>query len=124
MTTSSNQTAGRKFYQEQIAALEAHDIDGLMEQYDDDAVLIGFDFAIKGRQALRDHFVAYLARLGSLKVVSTDRFMETEDSIFFEATVHTSLAEAKVYDVFMLRNGKATHQFTGVISVSPFSFPT
>ena len=33
-------------------------------------------------------------------------------------------AEAKVYDVFMLRDGKITHQFTGVISVSPFSFPT
>lgn len=124
MTTSSKLTAGQKFYQEQIAALEAHDIDGLMEQYDDDAVLVGFDFTIQGRHALRDHFVAYLARLGSLKLVSTDRFTETDDSIFFEATIHTSLAEAKVYDVFMLRDGKATHQFTGVISVSPFSFPT
>ena len=117
-------TAGQRFYQEQVAALEAHDIDGLMQQYHDDAVLIGFDFTIKGRQALRDHFVSYLARLGSLKLVSTDRFTETEDSIFFEATIHTTLAEARVYDAFMLRDGKATHQFTGVISVSPFSFPT
>ena len=42
--------------QEQIAALEAHDIDGLMAQYHDDAVLISFDFTIKGSQALRAAF--------------------------------------------------------------------
>jgi hypothetical protein len=120
----SELTAGRRFYDEQIAALETHDIDRLLAQYHDDAVLIGFDFIIQGRQALRDHFVAYLARLGSLNLVSTDRFTETEDSIFFEATILTSLAEAKVYDVFMLRDGKTTHQFTGVISVSPLTFPT
>ena len=124
MTTSSNLTSGQKFYQEQVAALEAHDIDGLMEQYHDDAVVIGFDFTIRGRQALREHFEAYLARLGSLKLVSTDRFTETDDSIFFEATIRTSMAEAKVYDAFVLRDDKATHQFTGVISVSPYSFPT
>ena len=47
MTTSSNLTSGQKFYQEQVAALEAHDIDGLMEQYHDDAVVIGFDFTIR-----------------------------------------------------------------------------
>ena len=117
-------TAGRQFYDEQIAALEAHDIDRLMAQYHDDAVLIGFDFTIRGIQALREHFVAYLARLGSVKLVSTDRFTETEDSIFFEATILTSLAEAKVYDIFMLRDGKTTHQFTGVLSVSPLTFPT
>lgn len=124
MSTSKKHTAGWAFYDEQIAALETHDIDRLMAQYHEDAVLIGFDFTVKGRQALRDHFVAYLARLGSLRLKSTDRFTETDDSIFFEATVHTSIAEARVYDVFMLRDGKATHQFTGVIAVNPFSFPT
>jgi hypothetical protein len=61
----------------------------------------------------------YLERLGTLKLKSTDKFTETDDSIFFEATIITQLGEARVYDVFMLRDGKATHHFTGLISVSP-----
>ncbi len=117
-------TPGRAFYNDQIANLEAHDIDGLMSQYHEDAVLVGFDFTVRGHDAIREHLEAYLQRLGRLRLVSTDKFTETEDSIFFEATIETQLAEAKVYDVFMLRDGKATHQFTGVISISPRDFPT
>lgn len=120
----TDMTVGQHFYQQQVAALEAQDIDALVAQYHEDAVMIGFDFTVRGQEAIRQHLTGYLARLGGLKLVSTDRFAETGDSIFFEATIHTPMAEAKVYDVFLLRDGRATHQWTGVISVSPFSFPT
>lgn len=115
---------GRDFYDEQIRHLEANDVDGLLTQYHDDAVLIGFDFTVKGMVALREHFVEYLERLGSLQLISTDQFRETDDAIFFEATIESDLGVAKVYDVFILKDGKATHQFAGVISVSPRAFPT
>ncbi len=117
-------TVGQEFYHQQVAALEAQDIDALVAQYHEDAVMVGFDFTARGHQAIREHLTGYLAKLGGMKLVSTDRFAETEDSIFFEATVHTPLAEARVYDVFVLRDGRATHQWTGVISVSPLTFPT
>lgn len=117
-------TVGQDFYQQQVAALEAQDIDALVAQYHVDAVMVGFDFTVRGHEAIREHLTGYLAKLGGMRLISTDRFAETEDSIFFEATVRTPLAEARVYDVFMLRHGKATHQFTGVISVSPLTFPT
>ena len=112
-------TAGKAFYDRQIAALEAQDMDALMAQYDNDATLIGFDFTIKGKEAIREHMKRYLASLGTLRLQSTDKFTETEDSIFFEATITTSIGIAHVYDVFILRDGKATHHFTGVISVEP-----
>jgi hypothetical protein len=48
---------------------------------------------------------------------STDKFTETEDAIFFEATITSRLGKARVYDVFLLRDGKATHRFSGVISL-------
>lgn len=109
---------GRSFYERQIALLEAGDVDGLIErQYHDDATLIGFDFVVSGRDALHSHFESYLASLGRLNLKSTDKFVETPDSIFFEATILTDRAEAHVYDVFMLREGRATHHFTGVTSV-------
>jgi hypothetical protein len=115
----SQQTPGRAFYDRQIAALESGDIDKVMAQYHQDAVLVSFDTTVRGLAALREHFVEYLARLGSLTLLSTDRWAETPDSVFFEATVRTSSADVKVYDVFMLREGKATHHFTGLISISP-----
>ena len=111
------QTPGQTFYQRQIAALEARDLDTLLKQYHPDASIIGFDFTVKGHTAIRAHLASYLERLGTLKLQSTDRFTETEDAIFLEATIASRLGEARVYDVFLLREGKATHHFTGVLSL-------
>ncbi len=57
------------------------------------------------RQALKEHFRNYLKMLGTLKVKSTDKFVETHDSIFLEATMTSDLGEARVYDAFVLKNG-------------------
>jgi hypothetical protein len=114
---STEDTPGRAFYQRQIAALERGDMNALLAQYHPDATMVGFDFVMKGHMAIKEHFEGYLKRLGALKLKSTDKFTETEDAIFFEATIASELGEARVYDVFMLRNGKATHHFSGVISL-------
>ncbi len=110
-------TPGKAFYQRQIAALEADDLDALVTQYHPDATMVGFDFTVKGHVAIRKHLESYLARLGTLKLKSTDKFTEIEDAIFFEARITSQLGEAWVYDVFLLRDGKATHHFTGLISL-------
>ena len=110
-------TPGKAFYQRQIAALEAHDMEALLRQYHPDATMIGFDFTVRGHAAIRTHLAGYLERLGTLKLKSTDKYTETEDAIFFEATITSCLGEARVYDVFLLREGKATHHFTGVLSL-------
>ncbi|MEX2535147.1 MAG: nuclear transport factor 2 family protein [Trueperaceae bacterium] len=116
----TDSTPGRRFYERQIELLEAGDVDRLIdEQYRKDATLVGFDVLVKGSDALREHFREYLDHLGGLEVLSTDKFTETEDSIFFEATVLSKLGEAKVYDVFLLRDGRISHHFTGVTSVVP-----
>jgi len=109
-------TPGRTFYQRQIAALEAGDLNALLDQYHPDATMVGFDFIVKGHEAIMKHFEGYLKRLGTLKLKSTDKFTEIEDAIFFEATIASDLGVAQVYDVFMLCDGKATHHFSGVIS--------
>lgn len=112
----SKNTAGWKFYNEQTDYLLRKDIEGLIDNhYNRDALLIAFDFTVRGSDALKKHFVDYLNNLGSLKVKSTDRFTETEDSIFFEATVETGrYGEVKVYDALVLKNGKISYHFTGV----------
>lgn len=117
-------TPERAFYQRQIAALEAGDMDSLMNQYHTDATIVGFDFTVKGHKDIRLHLDNYLKRLGTLKLKATEKFTETENIIFFEATVASNLGEARVYDVFLLRDGKATHHFTGLISLSPPERPS
>lgn len=108
-------TTGRKFYDEQLDYLYAKDVDGLIDNhYTEDAVLTSLDFDVKGRAALKEHFRNYLKMLGDLKVVSTDKFRETPDTIFFEAHVETALGPAVVFDGLVLRDGKISYHFTGV----------
>jgi hypothetical protein len=108
-------TPGRKFYDEQLDYLVARDVDGLIDQhYDNDAVLVGFDFTVKGRDALKEHFRNYLKRLGHLEVKSTNKFREGDNFLFLEASVVTDLGSVDVYDAMVLRNGKIIYHFTGV----------
>lgn len=100
-------TPGRASYGRQIALLEANDVDGLMARYHDDAVVVTFDTTVAGLPAIREYFERYLARLGSLRLKATEKFTETADSLFFEATVESDLGAARAYDVFLLRQGKA-----------------
>jgi hypothetical protein len=105
----------REFYKEQLDYLFAKDVDGLIDNhYNEDAILIGFDFVVKGRDALKAHFRNYLQTLGHLEVKSTNKFIEAEDSIFFEASVISNLGPAEVYDALVLKQGKIAYHFTGI----------
>lgn len=109
---------GRRFYERQVALLQAGDVDGLIEQhYHLDATLIRFEVTVRGHEALKAYFRAYLQQLVFLEVLSTDHFTETEDAIFLEATMRTALGTARVYDVLVLREGKITHHFAGLIGL-------
>lgn len=109
-------TPGWKFYERHLNYFYTKDVDGLVENdYNEDAALMTHDFNAKGREALRKVFHNYIETLGDIKLKSTDKFAETEDTIFLEATLETSkLGERKVYDAFVLKNGKISYHFTGV----------
>ena len=110
-------TPGRALYDRQIKFLVDKDVDGLIDtNYAPDAELISFQTVVKGREALKTYFRGYIEMLGDIVVESTDKFAETEDAIFFEATVSSKLGRARVYDAWTLRDGQITHHFTGVMS--------
>ena len=114
----STATPGRDLYDRQLRFLLQKDVDGLIEtNYTADATLVSFGAVVRGQQALKEYFRGYLEMLGDLVVESTDNFVETEDAVFFEATVRSSLGQARVYDAFALRDGKIATHFTGVMSV-------
>ena len=112
-------TPAQAFYDRQIAALESGDIGKIAQQYRPDAQLLGFDLQVDGREAIHAHFGRYLANLGFIRLISTDRWAQTPDSLFFEATVQTAAGQARVYDVFVLEGDQASRHFTGLIAFTP-----
>lgn len=110
----------REFYERQIQFLENNDPEGLIaNQYNDDAQLLSFTNKITGAEALVPYFREYVKGLGYIKLLSTDKYTEGDDSIFFEATVETAGGTARVYDVFVLENGKISKHFTGLLGFTP-----
>ena len=108
-------TPGRRFYNDHVSYLEANDVEGLVNShYNLDAEMIGFDFVVRGHAALRQQFRRYLNSLGQLRLKSTDRFVETGDAIFFELTTTANQGDIRVYDVFVLKDGKISAHFTGI----------
>ena len=77
-------------------------------------MVASFDFTVKGHEALRAHFRNYMRWVQIKEVLSTDKFTETAEGVSFEATVRTNRGIAKVYDVFVIKDGKITYHFTGL----------
>jgi aerobic carbon-monoxide dehydrogenase small subunit len=108
-------TPAKRFYERQVEMLQAGDADRLVEEnYLEDAVLTSPDFIVRGKEALKRHFRNYLKWVTIKKVISTDKFVETENTVLFEATVESNHGIVKVYDAFVLRDGKIAYHFTGV----------
>jgi hypothetical protein len=116
MAAERSDTFGWRFYDEQIALINAADADALVERhYATDGALLRLDGPVRGHKVLKPFFRECIKAIGSIQVLVTDQFVETADSIFFEATAQTEgFGRVRVYDAFVLRDGKATHHFTGV----------
>jgi ketosteroid isomerase-like protein len=107
---------GREFYDRQIQYLLGRDTDTMIdEHYNSDATLVSHNAVVRGRDDLKQYFKGYVEMLGDLEVLSTDKFTDTGDTIFFEATVKSALGQARVYDAFVMRDGKIDYHFTGVM---------
>jgi carbon-monoxide dehydrogenase small subunit len=108
-------TPGKRFYQRQVEALLARDVDSLVDRnYHPDARLNTGDLVLRGHDAIREHFREFLSWMTIKEVASTDKFMESDDTVMFEATVTSNLGRVRVYDAFVLDDGKARYHFTGV----------
>ena len=109
-------TSARHFYTRHVGYFRDGNIDAVLENdYTDDAVLTAPDFTVKGRDAIRQALTAYVGMLGKIVVKTTDTFIESGNGVFIEATCQTEKGgERKVFDIFIMRDGKIAQHFTGV----------
>lgn len=107
----------KTFYDEQLSLLDKGDAEALVNaHYADDIVMIvnsgEAPVIAKGKNEVVNLFSYYLKNVYR-GFVSTEKFIETDDSIFFEATIDTADGPLRVYDVLVVENGKVKRHYSG-----------
>jgi hypothetical protein len=106
MTVSTD--ALRDFFDRQIAALHAENLDGVMQNYRDDAVLIRFDAIARGAEELRAAMGEYLTL--KPRTLQLNALQATDDVLFYEADMSVGGNEVKAYGTLVLKDGKIWRQ--------------
>ena len=110
-----------KFYKEHIKLILAKDIEGILNQYTDDALLVSsFEKVPKifrGRDQLREHFQGILGLKGL--EVEIGFWGETEETLMIteqiKASTEQGTAEMRFADSWVLRDGKIAIHFAGMV---------
>lgn len=104
-----------EFFENRMQLLAAGNIDGLVDQYSDDAEIVRFLGVASGKDEIRAYLVGLLAAHRSYEAVSLDQVQGSGDSVIWEATVNTAAGPLQIYDVFVFNAaGKITRQFPGL----------
>jgi len=91
-----------------MAAINAGDAEALLALYAPDAVQVGYDAVVRGREELRLGIGAWLAGAPAVREVA---YSEAEDTILFEA----SDGQVHGYGTLVLRDGLIWRETVGVI---------
>jgi hypothetical protein len=108
-------TIPEALFERQLRLIAAGDAEALTGQYHDDAVLLRFDRAISGRDALRDHFGRWLATRPEIEVTSSQA---VDDVLSYQATVSVGEDVTRQYGVIFTRGERIARHVTGLFPVA------
>jgi hypothetical protein len=112
-------------YREHIGFILAKNVDGLLNQYTPDCLLISTltedkkPLYVRGHDALREFFKSRIFTLANLEVeiaqwAETESVLMMVEAVDFETTDGTK-GHTRFYDNWVLRNGKIAIHFAGVV---------
>jgi hypothetical protein len=107
----------RELFERQVRLIAAGDLEGLLGQYHEDAVLVRFDRTVSGRAALREHFTAYLAQRPQIREVS--QLAASDDVVSYQATLELGGDEVRSYGALFLRGERIARQVAGLFPAAP-----
>jgi len=109
-------SAGRKMLRRHMHYLYNNDVAGMLaNEYTEDAVVVVDNNVVQGREALTGLMTGFIQMIGEFRYQTIDRFVETENSVLVESTVKmANLGVSRVYDLYILRDGKIAQQIKGV----------
>lgn len=114
-----------RMYQEHIGFIKAKNVDGILNQYAEDALLIGtltdgrVPRYVRGRDELREFFTGNFMGLKGLNS-RIDQWAETENTLMIVESVDVTLlddsaVDMSFYDNWVLANGRIAVHYAGVI---------
>lgn len=108
----------KEFYDNHIELLKVGDVNAMVDHdYHDGAVMILLagdkPVYVKGKDELKRQMGYYLKNIYR-GFLSTDVFAQTEDSLFFEATIDTVNGPSKVFDALYMKDGKIFRHYSGL----------
>ncbi len=107
----------RAFYDRLLHGLAHGDAEAVVDVFfHEEAVLTTFEGIHTGRAELVAFFRGYLAQHDGLGILATERFVERGDAFYTETLLPatTNVGARHAYNGYVVRDGKITHQFTGV----------
>jgi hypothetical protein len=99
-----------------VRLTEAGDLEGLLGQYHEDAVLLRFDRVVRGKDALREHYGAYLATRPRFKELL--QVADTEDLVSYQAVIEQGDEEHRAYGASWTRGERIVRQVSGLFPVA------
>ncbi len=105
-------TTPRELLDRRRRLIEAGDLEALVAQYHEDAVLVRFDRVVRGRAALREHLGTYLA--GRPRWRELLQVAEAEDVVSYQALVEQGGEEVKAYGSLFLRGERIAREVEGL----------
>jgi ketosteroid isomerase-like protein len=108
-------TTAEAVFERQLRLIAAGDVEALVGQYHDDALLLRSDRAISGRDALREHFGTWIAGRPAIEVTSVSA---AGDVLSYQATVTAGEDVTRQYGVIFTRGERIARHVTGLFPVT------
>jgi hypothetical protein len=102
-------------FDRQLRLIAAGELEALVAQYHEDAVLLRFDRIVAGHAALREHYAALLATAPAIEVTQA---IEAQDVLSYQAVITQGGDEVRQYGVLVLRGERIARHVTGLFPVA------
>ncbi|WCB92866.1 hypothetical protein DSM104299_01566 [Baekduia alba] len=106
----------RELLDRHLRLMQAGDLEGVLGQYHEDAVLVRFAAPVVGKAALREHLGAYLAGRPVVKEVLN--VAASDDVVSYQAVVEHAGEEQRTYGALFLRGERIARQVSGLFPVT------
>lgn len=107
----------KELFDRQLTALADGDLEALLAQYDEDAVLVRFDRVARGAAELRDLFTAYLKAGPRVEEVVSLRI--EDDVIFYNSLMTIGGNRVTTFGTLVVRDGRIWRQTAAALPAPP-----
>ncbi|MEU8517004.1 nuclear transport factor 2 family protein [Kitasatospora sp. NPDC048722] len=111
--THPDPSGARAVFDRQLDCLGRRDLDGLLENYHPNAVLLRFDGVFSGPDRIRDAFASYFTL--EPRLLELRSLVEFDGTILYRAAMEIGGRRKETVGVMMLRNGMIWRQTAGVL---------